>query len=58
VSAISGPEMKDPLNKMLALDCKNLLPEKFLMKADKGTMANSIEERLPLLDQEIVQYAF
>lgn len=57
-SAISGPEMGDPLNKMLALDCKNLLPEKFLMKADKGTMANSIEERLPLLDQEIIQYAF
>ncbi|MGA7074960.1 MAG: asparagine synthase (glutamine-hydrolyzing) [Halobacteriota archaeon] len=57
-SAICGPEMKDPLNKMLALDCKNLLPEKFLMKADKGTMANSIEERLPLLDQEIINYAF
>jgi len=57
-SVICSSEMKDPLNKMLALDCKNLLPEKFLMKADKGTMANSIEERLPLLDQEIIQYAF
>ena len=56
--AICGPTMKDPLNKMLALDCKNLLAEKFLMKADKGTMANSIEERLPLLDQDLVQYSF
>lgn len=45
-------------NKMLALDCLNLLPEKFLMKADKGTMANTIEERLPLLDKEIIQFAF
>jgi len=51
-------KMTDPLNKMLALDCKNLLPEKFLMKADKGTMANSIEERLPLLDKEIIEFAF
>jgi asparagine synthase (glutamine-hydrolysing) len=43
---------------MLAFDCKNLLPEKFLMKADKATMANSIEERLPLLDKEIIEFAF
>ena len=57
-SAIYGSEMRDPLNKMLVLDCKNLLPEEFLMKADKGTMANSIEERLPLLDQEVIKYAF
>ncbi len=51
-------EMKNPLNKMLAIDCKNLLPEKFLMKADKATMANSVEERLPLLDKELIEFAF
>jgi asparagine synthase (glutamine-hydrolysing) len=56
--AIMPPEMTSPLNKMLALDCKNLLPERFLMKADKATMANSIEERLPLLDKEIIEFAF
>lgn len=50
--------VKNPLNKMLAVDCKNLLPEKFLMKADKATMANSLEERLPLMDKNIFQYAF
>lgn len=50
--------MKNSLNKMLAMDCKNLLPEKFLMKADKATMANSLEERLPLMDKNVVQYAF
>jgi len=55
---IPSSQMSDPLNQMLALDCKNLLPEKFLMKADKGTMANSIEERLPLLDKEIIEFAF
>lgn len=55
---IAPSAMTSPLNKMLALDCKNLLPEKFLMKADKATMANSIEERLPLLDKEIIEFAF
>jgi len=57
-SAISSLEMKNPLDTMLAIDCKNLLPEKFLMKADKATMANSVEERLPLLDKEIIEFAF
>ncbi len=50
--------VSDPYNRMLALDCLNLLPEKFLMKADKATMAFAVEERLPLLDKEVVQYAF
>lgn len=56
--AIPTNDMGNPLNKMLALDCKNLLPEKFLMKADKATMANSVEERLPLLDKEMIEFAF
>jgi asparagine synthase (glutamine-hydrolysing) len=46
------------LGKMLAVDCKNLLPEKFLMKVDKGTMANSVEARIPLLDIELIRFAF
>lgn len=56
--AIYPQGIKHPLNKMLAIDCKNLLPEKFLMKADKGIMANSVEERLPLLDKEIIEFSF
>ncbi len=51
-------DMKDPLNKMLALDCKNMLPEKYLMKADKATMANAVEERLPLMDKDVVEFSF
>ena len=57
-SAIFIKGLSNPLNRMLAVDCKNLLPEKFLMKADKGTMANSIEERAPLLDVDIINFAF
>ena len=51
-------QMRSELNSMLAMDCKNLLPEKFLMKTDKATMAHSIEARLPLLDIKLVEYAF
>lgn len=50
--------MEHPLNKMLALDCKNMLPEKYLMKADKATMANAVEERLPLMDKDMVEFSF
>jgi asparagine synthase (glutamine-hydrolysing) len=57
-AAIYPRHIHEPLNRMLATDCNNLLPEKFLMKADKATMANSVEERLPLLDKEIVGFAF
>ena len=50
--------IKNKLNRLLMLDCKNTLPEKYLMKADKATMANAIEERLPLMDRDIAEFAF
>lgn len=56
--AVYPQGIRQPLNKMLAMDCKNLLPEKFLMKADKAIMANSVEERLPFLDKEIIDFSF
>jgi len=57
-NAIIPKNINNPLNFMLALDLKNLLPEKFLMKADKATMANSIEERLVIMDKEIVELSY
>jgi len=56
--AIYPVNVQTLLGRMLAMDCKNLLGEKFLMKSDKGTMANSIEQRLPLLDKEVIEFAF
>lgn len=56
--AVPTQAMQRPLNEMLALDCKNLLPEKYLMKADKAIMANSVEQRLPLMDKNIIEFAF
>jgi asparagine synthase (glutamine-hydrolysing) len=55
---LPNSNVNHPLNKMLVLDCKNKLPEKYLMKADKATMANAVEERLPLMDKNIVEFAF
>lgn len=47
----------DPLDKMVYLDLKVRLPELLLMRADKMTMANSVEARLPFLDYQFVEYA-
>lgn len=58
VCPIVPHNINSPYNHQLATDCLNLLPEKFLMKADKATMANTIEERLPLLDNEVIEFAF
>jgi asparagine synthase (glutamine-hydrolysing) len=45
------------LNKMLYVDTKTALPDDLLLKADKMTMANSIELRVPLLDHKLLEFA-
>ena len=50
--------IRHPLNRMLALDCTNHLPDLYLMKADKATMAHSVEERVPILDKDLISFAF
>jgi asparagine synthase (glutamine-hydrolysing) len=47
----------DLLSKMLYVDSKTWLPDDLLIKADKMTMANSIELRVPLLDHKILEFA-
>ncbi len=44
------------LNRMLHSDVKVWLPENLLMKADKITMATSIELRVPFLDHKLVEF--
>ena len=46
------------LNKMLYVDLKVWLPDDLLMKADKMTMATSMELRVPFLDHKLVEFAF
>jgi asparagine synthase (glutamine-hydrolysing) len=45
------------LNAMLYIDTKTWLPDDLLIKADKMTMANSIELRVPLLDHKVLEFA-
>lgn len=46
-----------PLDRMLYVDTKIWLPDDLLLKADKMTMANGIELRVPFLDHKLVEFA-
>jgi asparagine synthase (glutamine-hydrolysing) len=48
---------RSPLNYMLYVDTKTCLPHDLLVKADKMTMAASVELRVPLLDSQILEFA-
>lgn len=45
------------LDQMLYTDSKTWLPDDLLVKADKITMANSLELRVPLLDHRVLEFA-
>ncbi len=45
------------LQQMLYLDMKTWLPDDLLIKADKMTMAASVELRVPFLDHKLVEFA-
>jgi asparagine synthase (glutamine-hydrolysing) len=50
----TGP---DELNRMLGVDAETQLPDDLLLLTDKMSMAVSLECRVPLLDQELVELA-
>ncbi|MDN5941345.1 MAG: asparagine synthase (glutamine-hydrolyzing) [Nitrospira sp.] len=45
------------LHQLLYVDTKTWLPDDLLVKADKMTMATSVELRVPLLDFQILEFA-
>lgn len=45
------------VNRMLYADTKMSLPDDLLLKADKMTMANSVELRVPFLDHKFLEFA-
>jgi asparagine synthase (glutamine-hydrolysing) len=53
----TGSPAREPLNHMLYVDTKTWLPDDLLVKADKLTMANSIELRVPFLDHHVLEFA-
>lgn len=48
---------QNTLDAMLYIDTKSWLPDDLLIKADKMTMANSLELRVPLLDHKVLEFA-
>ena len=46
----------DLVQKLFKIDLSCILTDTFLEKVDKSTMANSIEVRVPFLDNELVDY--
>jgi asparagine synthase (glutamine-hydrolysing) len=58
VATLVSKVKKQPLlNQLLYIDTKTWLPDDLLVKADKMTMANSVELRVPLLDHTILEFA-
>lgn len=47
----------DSLSRMLYIDTKTWLPDDLLIKADRMTMANSLELRVPFLDHHVLEFA-
>lgn len=58
IDNLLGAVSNEPLlNRMLYVDTKTWLPDDLLVKADKITMANSLELRVPLLDHKVLEFA-
>jgi asparagine synthase (glutamine-hydrolysing) len=53
--ALAPPD--DDLGGMIAADVATLLPDDFLVKVDRASMANGLEVRPPLLDHELLELA-
>ncbi len=46
-----------PVDRLIATDMGTYLPDDLLVKVDIASMANSLETRSPLLDNEVVEFA-
>jgi asparagine synthase (glutamine-hydrolysing) len=52
------PQIKPYIEQVAALDALTYLPDDILVKVDRAGMAVSLESRVPMLDHELVAYAY
>ncbi len=50
--------LKSPVTRMQMFDTLTYLPDNNLAKVDRASMSTSLEVRVPLLDEEVVDFAF
>lgn len=46
------------IDKLTRMDFQQVLPDDFLVKVDRASMANSLEVRTPFLDYRLIEHAF
>ena len=54
--AYAACPVEDPLGRMTYVDLTTWLPDDLLVKADRMTMAHSLELRVPFLDHKVVEF--
>jgi len=53
----NGYDMTDFINSCIYVDVKTVLPNDYLTKVDRMSMANSLEVRVPFLDHKLLEFA-